>query len=61
MNKEHLPPPDLDLHEYLSTLESIREWEAEGVDCTALKEYIKPLANGRFNLSYEQGKGISSE
>lgn len=50
--------PEVDREEYFKTLASIKEWENEGVDCTALKEYIKPLFNKfeRVNIDYGLGE-----
>lgn len=41
--KENLPKPNLDISELISTMEFIANEEAEGLDCTALREYIKPI------------------
>lgn len=47
--------PNLDITELFSTMAYIADCEAEGVDCTALREYIKPITNGRVNLDYGTG------
>jgi len=50
---KELPKPNMDLSELISTLAFIAEEEAQGVDCTALREYIKPITNSkRVNLDY---------
>jgi hypothetical protein len=45
-----LPKPNMDLNELESTMEFISQCEDEGVDCTALREYIKPIITKRVNL-----------
>ena len=48
--KSRLPEPNLDKFELASTVQSIKEWEKDGIDCTALKDYISPLLK-RVNLN----------
>lgn len=45
-----LPKPNMDIYEIESTLKFIAECKAEGVDCTALEEYIAPVLPKRVNL-----------
>jgi len=50
---KELPKPNLDISELISTMEFIANKEAEGLDCTALREYIKPIITRKSNV---QGK-----
>lgn len=47
---EQLPKPNMDIFEVESTLKFIAECKTEGVDCTALEEYIAPVLPKRVNL-----------
>lgn len=49
-NSEQLKP-DLDKAELESTIKFISECKSEGVDCTALENYIAPLLPKRVNLN----------
>jgi len=40
---KELPKPNLDEIERQSTLKFIADREKDGLDCSALKEYIKPI------------------
>ena len=50
---KELPISNLDEFERQSTLQFIAEREADGLDCSALKEYIKPII---IRKPHEQGK-----
>ena len=41
--KENLPKPNLDELELQGTLKFIEQREKDGLDCSALKDYIKPI------------------
>lgn len=48
-----LPKPNMDITELVSTMAYISECEAEGINCTALREYIQPVINSkRVNIGY---------
>lgn len=52
--KEKLPLSNLDEFERQTTLKFIAEREKDGLDCSALKEYIKPII---IRKPHDQGKG----
>ena len=51
---KELPRPNLDIDEVISTMEFIANEEAQGIDCTALREYLKPIIVRPNN---DKGKG----
>lgn len=51
--KEKLPLSNLDEFERETTLKFIADREKDGLDCSALKEYIKPII---IRKPHEQGK-----
>lgn len=47
----HFENPQMELNDVTSTLEFIADQEYQGIDCTALREYISPILSAkRINL-----------